>query len=217
VRTRRLEDRCEESRCFRPKPVTKVSVWEATLFPAISLSPRPNPLASLGKFWKKHNLDSPASYHPKGPALTGVLLAGRLTLVTSESGGNRGKIALMTGHVLLVEDDDAVREVIARHLEMNGMIVHQASSASEAMQLLERENYFALILDRLVASAGLRVSRAFRERKPHAPIILITGYSTSHTELEARASGVDLVLLKPIRLPHLMAELERLAAPPMAK
>jgi len=123
----------------------------------------------------------------------------------------------MDGHVLLVEDDDAVREVIARHLETNGMIVHQASSASEAMQLLERENYFALILDRLVASAGLRVSRAFRERKPHAPIILITGYSTSHTELEARASGVDLVLLKPIRLPHLMAELERLASPPTPK
>ena len=116
----------------------------------------------------------------------------------------------MTGHVLLVEDDDAVLDVVGRQLQANGLTIRTAGSATEALRAIDNDAYSALIIDRLVASAGLRVSQAFRRRWPHSPIILVTGYTTPHLDMEARAHGVDLVLLKPIHMPQLLAALERL-------
>jgi CheY-like chemotaxis protein len=113
--------------------------------------------------------------------------------------------------VLLVDDDDAVREVSACLLQELGCTVHQAASGQAALAAVE--GWTAQTLPDLIlldfampGMNGVEVAAAIRARYPALPIVFVTGYA----DLSALAP-VDrtLVLQKPYREPQLRAILER--------
>jgi two-component system, NtrC family, sensor kinase len=103
--------------------------------------------------------------------------------------------------VLIVEDNDDVAETTRQLLEFLGCEVRRVESGNAAVLRLERDaRNFDLVLTDIVMPGGLsgiEVLSYVRDRHPHLPVVLMTGYSN---ELQ-KVSADEIVLLKPFS-PH---------------
>lgn len=100
--------------------------------------------------------------------------------------------------VLIVDDDDTYRTALARAFERRGFAVSAASSANEALAVIEREppDYASIDL-RMPGGSGLALVRQLRERHPSAVIVVLTGYGSIATAVEAVKLGATDYLTKP--------------------
>jgi CheY-like chemotaxis protein len=106
-----------------------------------------------------------------------------------------------TGHEVLVVDDEAVVLTVLREaLRRGGYRVTTASSAEEAIDLMQKRRFDLVLTDKnLPGASGLDVLRAARTLS-HAPaIVLITGYSSFDSAIEAMDIGAHDYIEKPIR------------------
>lgn len=105
------------------------------------------------------------------------------------------------GRVLVVDDEGTILFAVGEFLSRLGFEVHTASEREEAEALLAHVAYVGLIADlRLLGSdsrEGLEVIAAARERSRDIRIILLSAFTSSELELEARLRGADAVLRKP--------------------
>jgi DNA-binding NtrC family response regulator len=112
--------------------------------------------------------------------------------------------------ILLVEDHAESRSSLAWVLEKNGYAVHQASSGRAAVATARREKLHAIILDlKLPDMEGTAVLDAILELQPGLPAVVVTGYGTIDTAVEAMKRGATDFLTKPIDTEALLATLER--------
>jgi two-component system cell cycle sensor histidine kinase/response regulator CckA len=80
--------------------------------------------------------------------------------------------------ILVVDDDDPVRVMLARLLRTHGFTVLQAAHAAEARVILESEPVDLVISDIVMpGESGIELRRAVLEQRPDLPFILISGYS----------------------------------------
>jgi CheY-like chemotaxis protein len=114
------------------------------------------------------------------------------------------------GTVLVVDDQEEVREVAAAHLEALGYQVVQAASGRAGLEVLQGSGIDILLVDfAMPGMGGTEVVRAARQRCPGLAVVLMTGYAESDTLGEPLD---DVVLLKkPFRMRELGAALD--AAP----
>jgi DNA-binding NtrC family response regulator len=110
-------------------------------------------------------------------------------------------------HVLLVEDQELVRETLAMLIEMLGHRVTAAESAEDALALLDAGRFDMLLSDlTLPGMSGLALAQLVAERQPGIRLVLSSGYGVVD---EVKRSGLDIVLLpKPIDNDKLVALLE---------
>jgi DNA-binding NtrC family response regulator len=109
-------------------------------------------------------------------------------------------------HILVVEDDEAVRAHIAAVLRDAGLNVHSAGSGEEALALLEAFAPDASLLDlELPGIDGRAVLRALRTRFPHAPAIMLTGHREAELAVECMKAGAWDYLVKPVEDVRLLA------------
>ncbi|MFP4343853.1 MAG: response regulator transcription factor [Anaerolineales bacterium] len=101
--------------------------------------------------------------------------------------------------ILVVDDEAAERITLGEVLRLEGYRVALAASGEAALDLMEEEDPFdMLILDlRLPGMDGLQVLESVHEEHPHTIIILITGYATLETAIQALRHGAYDYLLKP--------------------
>jgi CheY-like chemotaxis protein len=114
------------------------------------------------------------------------------------------------GTALLVDDEDLVRMSAAEMLIDLGYAVIEASSAEEAMRLVDRgEPFDLLVTDHLMPGMnGTDLARAIRSTRPTVPVLLVSGY--------AEREGIDPDLprlTKPFRKDELAAGLAQLSSP----
>jgi|Deesub1362B_J571_1020462.scaffolds.fasta_scaffold02421_6 DNA-binding NtrC family response regulator len=110
--------------------------------------------------------------------------------------------------VLIVDDDEQIRNFLNDVLRMNGYEVDCASNGEEALKLLEHKNYDLLITDnKMPKMSGLELVRIIKNKKLNIKIIAISGEEVekSFTEL-----GISEFFRKPIRYKKLLKSLERL-------
>jgi two-component system, OmpR family, response regulator len=112
----------------------------------------------------------------------------------------------METRVLLVEDDDRARELLADVLAGAGYQVTTAASGEVALELLERQDVDVVVTDiNMRRVDGVQVLEAARE-KPWPPhVILLTGFSSLETSIAALRAGAHDYLLKPCSPPDLLA------------
>lgn len=116
------------------------------------------------------------------------------------------------GTVLLVEDDDAVREAVRAGLEHLGCRVLAARSGKEALTLYERQRQeIGLLLTDMVMPdmGGLELVRMLREKHPNLPAVVMTGYPLERFFRETLARGALEWLQKPVDLNRLAEVLRR--------
>ena len=113
-------------------------------------------------------------------------------------------------HVLLVDDDEPVRDVSSRALRKQGFTVSPAADAPSALEILEEDPGIDLVVTDLNMPGfkGTRLARDVRSRRPGMPIILMTGLMDSEVEREAEEIGIDGLLAKPFRVDELLSAIE---------
>jgi CheY-like chemotaxis protein len=102
--------------------------------------------------------------------------------------------------VLVLEDEEVVREALVETLTGAGHDVHCAADGREGLAKLEARAYDGVLADlALPERSGLVVARAVKRATPWTPVILITGWSHLLDPEQLREQGVDLMLVKPFR------------------
>ena len=114
--------------------------------------------------------------------------------------------ATQRGRILIVDDDDDVREVAAALVEEIGYEVVTASGGEEALAAL-RENDFELLVTDVAMPGmnGVELARQVRELKPGLPILFASGYADVQTFGEELSD--ELVLKKPYRIAEVAARI----------
>jgi DNA-binding NtrC family response regulator len=112
--------------------------------------------------------------------------------------------------ILLVEDHAESRSSLAYVLEKRGEVVHQAANGRAALAVARRETLHAMILDlKLPDMEGLSVLDAVLAEAPSLPAIVVTGFGTIDSAVEAMKRGASDFLTKPIQVDNLLVTLDR--------
>jgi two-component system cell cycle response regulator len=102
--------------------------------------------------------------------------------------------------ILLVEDNDGIRETLQDILDSEGFNVQTAASVHEAEQKIEQNDAFNVVLSDLSLGkeSGLMLIDSVRKKEKATIFIIMTGYGTLETAMEAIKKNVDEYILKPV-------------------
>jgi len=112
--------------------------------------------------------------------------------------------AAVWGELLIVDDDQVFARVLKRALTARGFATHLAHSTDEALDMLTgpaaRKPDFAILDLNLAGTSGLKLIAAVRQANPECRILLLTGYASISTAVDAIKLGADQYLAKPIEV-----------------
>ena len=112
--------------------------------------------------------------------------------------------------ILLVDDDEVFRERLARGFRDRGYVVAQAADVAEAEAVVAGFSpQFGVIDLRLPSGSGLDVVRLVKKRRPKAVLLVLTGYGSIATALDAVALGAVHYLTKPATIDEILAGFAR--------
>ena len=100
--------------------------------------------------------------------------------------------------VLVVDDEPIVLQLFSRVLSEKGLRTRTASSAEEALKLLEQGGIACVLADKnMPGMDGIEMLRRMREAQPHCAFIVMTGYASTESAIEALRLGAVDYLQKP--------------------
>ncbi len=115
-------------------------------------------------------------------------------------------------HILVVDDEEAMRESLAAWLEKAGHQVTMAPGGERALEILEGEPCDLALVDvKMPGMDGHELLRRIREEHPRVMVVMITAYGSIESAVEAMKQGANDYLLKPFDPEHLMLLIEKLA------
>lgn len=111
----------------------------------------------------------------------------------------------MSKLVLVVDDEQSVRETLRDILEDNCYRVELASNGQEGLDMIDRLNPDTVLLDiRMPEIDGIRALEIINKRGQHVPVILITAYGSTETTIEGMRLGAFDYLMKPLKINELL-------------
>ena len=120
----------------------------------------------------------------------------------------------MAGSLLIVDDEEIAMRNLQHVMEREGYAVVACQSGTEAMGLLAEQGFDVILTDlRMEGADGMEVLRKSRELQPDAEVILITGYATAESAVQALKRGAFYYIAKPFRLD----EVRKVVAEALAK
>jgi excisionase family DNA binding protein len=155
------------------------------------------PAVRVGRQWRFRKRDIDAwldSQRPRGGARPAAPAPARAV-----SGTARPRI-------LVVDDEASIRDLLAKTLALAEYDVDVAADGRSALERMRLYPYDLLIADlRMPGMDGLAVIREAKRYKADLPVLIITGYSTESSAIEAVNLGVAGYLTKPFRVPQVLA------------
>lgn len=119
----------------------------------------------------------------------------------------------MAATILVVDDDDPVRVMLARLLRTQGYDVRQAASAAEARAVLEHGRPDLVISDIVMpGESGIELRRGILDRWPGLPVILISGYSAEGPAEFAARTPDTIFVQKPFAADQFLALVQQTLA-----
>jgi two-component system, OmpR family, alkaline phosphatase synthesis response regulator PhoP len=113
--------------------------------------------------------------------------------------------------ILLVEDEESLRDTLALNLEDEGYEVVCAESGMDALRLYRSQRIHLVILDiMLPGMSGLEVCTAIRLENPDLPILMLTARDSPEDRIEGLRTGASDYLGKPFRLEELLLRMSNL-------
>lgn len=118
------------------------------------------------------------------------------------------------GHVLVIDDDEDIRETVGLILEFDGYLVAAAGDGRAALRWIEAHGAPSMILlDMMMPGMNgeefVRELRARHDSASHVPVVIITG--DARGEAKAKSLGVEACLQKPVELQQLEDTVHRFA------
>jgi excisionase family DNA binding protein len=160
------------------------------------------PAVRVGRQWRFRKRDIDAWLDSqRGPRGGGRAAAAAPTpAATSPSG------AAARPRVLVVDDEASIRDLLAKTLALAEYDVDVAPDGRAALERMRLYPYDLLIADlKMPGMDGLTVIREAKRYKADLPVIIITGFSTESSAIEAVNLGVAGYLTKPFRVPQVLA------------
>jgi len=112
--------------------------------------------------------------------------------------------------ILVVDDEERLRQVCRRVLEPLGHLVSEANNGHQGLEAIERDNPDLVLVDLMMpVMDGMEFLGAARERHPDLSFVVITGYATLEKAVEAMKEGADDFLAKPFKPQELRLVVDR--------
>ncbi len=130
-------------------------------------------------------------------------------------GGVQALAATLEGRrrVLVVDDEEAIRDLLSKMLELADYEVESAPDGPGALDHLKRDGYDLMFVDlKMPGMDGLALIRQARALKATLPIIVVTGYSSEASAIEALNLGISAYITKPLSVPQLLEAASRAVA-----
>lgn len=117
----------------------------------------------------------------------------------------------MTGSsILLIDDEKVLLEAISDDLKESGYNVTTAISGEEGLRSFKLLKHDLVIIDlKMESMDGLEVSRQIKKINPETPIMILTGYGSMETAIEALRLDLDDYVLKPVKRDDLFDKIHR--------
>ena len=154
------------------------------------------PAVRVGRQWRFRKRDIDAWLESQRPR-TARSVAAKTRVAPAAAGRPR---------VLVVDDESSIRDLLSKTLALAEYDVDLAPDGRTALERLRIIPYDLLITDlKMPGVDGLAVIREARRLKADIPVIIITGFSTEASAIEAVNLGVAGYLTKPFRIPRVLA------------
>ena len=160
------------------------------------------PAVRVGRQWRFRKRDIDAwldSQRPRGGSRAAAAAPSITPPVRPAAGATRPR-------VLVVDDEASIRDLLAKTLALAEYDVDVAPDGRSALERMRMYPYDLLIADlKMPGMDGLTVIREAKRYKGDLPVIIITGFSTESSAIEAVNLGVAGYLTKPFRVPQVLA------------
>lgn len=119
----------------------------------------------------------------------------------------------MADTVLLVDDEKDFLEIMSMRMASRGFDVDTADSADEAMAVLEKKDFDAIVMDfQMPGLDGMKALKVIKAKKPEMQIILLSGYATVEKAVEAIKAGASDLIEKPADIEVLAEKIRKAKA-----
>ncbi len=116
----------------------------------------------------------------------------------------------MSEKILVVDDEDPIRDLCGRVLSRQGYEVHFASDGKEALKKIEEHEFGLAVVDiKMPNMDGLSLLKAIKQRYNQPEVLMMTGYPSIETASEAIKSGIFSYIVKPFNLDEFNKEIKR--------
>ena len=160
------------------------------------------PAVRVGRQWRFRKRDIDAwldTQRPRGER------AAAAPVVADRPQGREGR-----SRVLVVDDESSIRELLQKTLALAEYDIDTAPDGRAGLERLRLGHYDLLIADlKMPGMDGLTLIREAKRLRADLPVIIITGFSTESSAIEAVNLGVAGYLTKPFRVPQVLAAAAR--------
>ena len=160
------------------------------------------PAVRVGRQWRFRKRDIDAwldSQRPRGGSRAAAAAPAATPAARPAAGNARPR-------VLVVDDEASIRDLLSKTLALAEYDVDVAPDGRSALERMRMYPYDLLIADlKMPGMDGLTVIREAKRYKGDLPVIIITGFSTESSAIEAVNLGVAGYLTKPFRVPQVLA------------
>jgi len=122
----------------------------------------------------------------------------------------------MKARILVVDDDSQIRDLLTTFLERDGYEIETADSARSAITAMENSAFDIVLTDKNMpdgsadVEAGMLVLQHVKKHAPATEVIMITGFATIETAIEAMKMGAFDYIMKPVPMDELRRKIERI-------
>jgi excisionase family DNA binding protein len=158
------------------------------------------PAVRVGRQWRfrKRDIDAWLDSQRPGPGRAVVTPSAAAAVATVPRASRK--------RVLVVDDESSIRDLLSKTLALAEYDVDTAGDGAAALDRMRAATYDLLIADlKMPGMDGLTLIRQAKRMKADLPIIIITGFSTESSAIEAVNLGVAGYLTKPFRVPQVLA------------
>jgi two-component system, NtrC family, response regulator AtoC len=121
-----------------------------------------------------------------------------------------GEQSRMTGHVLIVDDDQSMAETLAKAMTRRGFVVTWKTSATDALKLLDEQDFDVVVTDlHMEGMNGFAFCERVTANRPDVPVVMITAFGSLDSAVGAIRAGVYDFLTKPFDVEALRLTLSR--------
>jgi len=112
--------------------------------------------------------------------------------------------------VLVVDDEEMLRNLLARILEREGYSVSTADGAKQALGSLEKSDFQVMISDvKMPEMNGLELLKEAKQKYPRMAVVMLTPFGDDYTVQQALGLGAEGYVAKPFKSHNLTSEVER--------
>lgn len=113
-------------------------------------------------------------------------------------------------NILIVDDEEVIRTSLGGFLQKMDHRIEEAASGEEALEIVGKEDFDIILVDlKMPGMGGLELLKRLREIDPEISVIIITGFGTMETVIQALRLGASDFLNKPVNLQDLTAAVEK--------